>query len=305
MRQPAFLSVFEEGALTLSRSPLDTSNSGATHKLTAGCEEEVLAFLGERPIHTIIMSGFIRDNGLESPLNRGAFYACRSAEGQLEGVALIGHSTLIEVRSETALAAFAHLARDNPDIRMIIGEQEKIGRFWNHYAEWKQVPHSRCRELLFEQRWPFPAPDVVRGLRLATPDDLTPVMTAHSRMAEEELGVNPLLTDPQGFRLRCARRIERGRVWVWIRHGRLIFKADVISDTPEVIYLEGLYVDPRERGRGYGGRCLAQVSRNLLARTQVLCLLVSEHNRAAQALYRKVGYIATSCYETIFLHPSA
>ncbi len=34
---------------------------------------EVLAFLNERPLYTVVMSGLIRDNGPESPLNRGTF----------------------------------------------------------------------------------------------------------------------------------------------------------------------------------------------------------------------------------------
>jgi len=45
-----------------------------TEKLTNSCQPEVLTFLAHRPIHTVAMVGFINDNGLESPLNRGAFY---------------------------------------------------------------------------------------------------------------------------------------------------------------------------------------------------------------------------------------
>src|ERR687889_353021 len=45
---------------------------------------EVLAFLAERPLHTIGMAGYIRENGVESPLNRGTFYAARNALGRLE-----------------------------------------------------------------------------------------------------------------------------------------------------------------------------------------------------------------------------
>jgi len=59
--------------------------------------------LAERPLHTVCIAGFIRDNGLESPLNRGRFYACRNSEGLLEGVALIGHATLIEARTTRAM----------------------------------------------------------------------------------------------------------------------------------------------------------------------------------------------------------
>jgi len=79
----------------------------AAHVLTTGEESEVLSFLSARPVHTVIMASFIRDNGLVSPLNRGTFYGCRDEEGRLVGVALIGHATLVETESDDALAAFA------------------------------------------------------------------------------------------------------------------------------------------------------------------------------------------------------
>ena len=87
-----------------------------------------------------------------------------------------------------------------------------------------------------------------------------------------------------------ARRVESGRVWLLVEDGQLVFKADIASDTPDCIYLEGLYVDPLLRGRSYGLRCLAQMGRQLLARTRVLSALVNEENAAAQALFQKAGY---------------
>ena len=74
-----------------------------TARLTDGCEAEVLAFLADRPLHTVSLTGLIEDNGLVSPLNRGAFYGCRNRQGQLEGVALIGHATLMETTTYRAL----------------------------------------------------------------------------------------------------------------------------------------------------------------------------------------------------------
>jgi predicted GNAT family acetyltransferase len=37
-------------------------------------------------------------------------------------------------------------------------------------------------------------------------------------------------------------------VWVIVKDQRLIFKADIQAETPEVIYLEGVYVSPKARG---------------------------------------------------------
>jgi predicted GNAT family acetyltransferase len=87
--------------------------------------------------------------------------------------------------------------------------------------------------------------------------------------------------DPEGFRQRCLRRIEQGRVWVWTEEGRLIFKADIVSETPEVKYVEGIWVTPDQRGRGYGLRCLSQLSRELLAGSSAVTLLVNEKTQQA------------------------
>jgi len=71
-------------------------------------------------------------------------------------------------------------------------------------------------------------------------------MPVHAAIAESESGVNPLQSDPVGFRNRCARRIEQERVWVVVRDGRLVFKADVQSESDQVAYLEGIYVAPED-----------------------------------------------------------
>jgi predicted GNAT family acetyltransferase len=276
----------------------------AVQALTREHEREVLAFLARRPLHTVILASYIRDNGLVSPLNRGTFYGCRNAEGWLEGVALIGHATVFEAHTDAALEAFARLAQECPSAHVMMGEQEKIERFWSYYAEAGQLPRLISRELLFEQKWPVQVREDVPGLRLATPDDLDLVAPVQAEMAFEESGINPLETDPLGFRTRCARRIEQRRVWVWVEEGRLIFKADIIAETPEVNYLEGIWVNPEERGKGYGLRCMSQLSRSLLMQTDAVSLLVNEQNKRALALYPKAGYKLRGCYDTIFLKKS-
>ena len=285
---------------------LQPEPSFLVHPLTeADDEAEILAFLAGRPVHAVVMSGLVRDNGLESSFNRGTFYAARDAEGRLEGVALIGHATFVEARTESALKAFALLAQSERNAHMILGEQETISRFWGHYAHSGQRPRLFCRELLFEQRWPVAACAPVAALRRATLEDLLLVMPVHAALAYEESGVNPLDVDLQGFRLRYARRIEHGRVWVLVENGHLIFKADVASETPERVYVEGVYVERENRRQGHGLRCLSQLGRLLLTRSDAVCALVNEQNLVAQSLVLKAGYKLGGYYETIFLERAA
>jgi predicted GNAT family acetyltransferase len=270
-------------------------------ELNTSDESEVLKFLAQRPIHTVGMVGFIQDNGLVSPLNRGTFYGCRNRQGQLEGVALIGHATLLETTTDRAIEALAEIAQTCTTTHMIMGEKERIADFWNCYAGAGQEMRRACRELLFELRWPVEALDEVSGLRLATSDDIEMVMPIQARMAFDESGVNPMERDLEGFRRRCARRIEQGRTWVWIVNGELIFKADILSDTSSVIYLEGVWINTDCRSQGYGLRCMSQLACTLLCRTRSLCVLVNENNNEAHTFYQRAGYKLRSIYDTIFL----
>lgn len=269
--------------------------------LTDEHQQEALAFLAARPPHTAIMSGWIRDNGVVSPLNRGAFYACRDSRGRLEGVALIGRFVMFETTSDAALKASARFAQDCSPFHMAMGEEGKLERFWNYYKQPRQTPRLVCHDLLFEQRQPVDGFAAVHGLRRATPDDLAHLLPAHAQMVLEETGVNPMEVDPAGFRQRYARRIELGRVWVWAERGRLIFKVDVVTETPEVIYIEGVYVHPERRRMGYGVRCLSQLSRNLLTGRNSICGFTEAGNKVAAACYHKTGYKLRGRYTKIYL----
>lgn len=263
--------------------------------------DEVTGFLAARPLDTVFMSGLIRDNGLVSPLNRGAFYGCRGADGRLQGVALVGHATLVEARTPGALRAIAEVAKGCRSAHMILGESGVIERFWHHYADGGRAPRLLCRELLLEKKGPTAVLEHVPSLRPAAESDLDLILPVHAQLAAEESGVDPLETDPEGFRLRCARRVQMGRAWLAFEGGRLSFKADIFTETPAVAYLEGVYVAPELRGRGYGLRCLTQLCRQLLSRTGAVRLLANEQNARAVRFYERAGFKLQGLYDTVFL----
>jgi len=287
--------------------PAALAGNQQVQPLDNGHKAEVLSFLAARPLHTFIKTSWIYDNGLSSPFNRGTFYGCRDAKGQLEGVALIGHITLFETQTNSAVAAFAKLTQSCSSAHAVLSEENKINRFMSYYEKGDNPPRLVCRELLMEKRSAENL-DSVPSLRLATSEELDLVVPIHAQTAVEESGVNPLDVDPSGFRERCARRIKQGRVWVAIEDERIKFKADIVSDTPNVIYLEGVYVSAEHRGNGYGARCVTQLTNHLLERTRAVCLLVNQTNSAAQASYRKAGYEFREYYDTLYLQqkqPSA
>ena len=269
------------------------------HKLTEGEAAEVLTFLANRPLHTFVMASFIRDNGLTGEANRGHHYAYRNEFGQIEGVALVGHLTLVETQSDAAMKSFAELTRDCANAHALVGEWTKVGQFLDHYSPEARTPRHLNRQLLMERNQPM-APKELNDLRPATMDDLDLVVPVHAQMAFEESGVNPLEKDPVGFRQRCARRIEKGRTWVVTSNGQLKFKADIAGETPEVIYLEGIYVAPDQRGDGFGSQCLIQLTNHLLRQAGSVCLLANLRNHAAQNCYRKAGFKLREYYDSLF-----
>lgn len=271
--------------------------------LTESCRAEVLEFLRVRPVHTVVMSSFIHDNGIESESHRGAFFGFRSLSGALEGVALIGHTTLVEARSADALAAFALKARESrTPIHLMMSDGDSIERFWQLYAgSGERAPHLVCEERLFEIKHPVLVRDAVPGLRLAAREELPAVAEAHAAVAFAESGVDPLQKDRDGFLQRVRRRIEQNRVWVVFEEGKLVFKADVIAETAEVMYLEGIYVDEESRGKGLGANCLSQLSRVLLEKVKSVCLLSNVGFDQAHRAYRKAGFKSEDSCVTIFV----
>jgi len=277
---------------------------GNVTRLRSGQETEVLNFLAERPIHTVAMMSMIRDNGLTSPFNRGVFYGYRDLNGRLEGVALIGHATLLESVSDRALSALSRVARNCNAIHMIMGEQDRIDEFWSSYSEEGHAKRHSCVEQLFELSTPMIVPGGDTELRLATVDEVDLVMLVQAVLAFEESGVNPLQADPEGFRLRCLRRIQQGRTWVVVDNGSLVFKGEVISQTTNVAYLEGIWTRHDKRQNGDSVRYLCELSRKLLQEVNSVCLLVNEKNLRAKAFYRKCGFLFRASYKTIFLKMS-
>ncbi len=270
--------------------------------LTETNRAEVLEFLNLKPVHTVVLVSFIQDNGLESADNRGRFYGYRSAKGTLEGVALIGHTTIIEARSTDSLQAFAIVARTSKTpIHLLMSSGNTTETFWKYFAADGRQPRLVCTEILFELNFPFFAQKCRWNVRLAKAEELEQIAEAHAQIAFLESGVDPLVKDREGFLKRALRRIEKHRTFVVFENDRLLFKADVAAESSEVFYLEGIYVAPEMRGKGIGASCLAKLSLELLNRKQHICLLTNVDCKFAHRSFEKAGYKNAGKCTTIFV----
>ena len=276
-------------------------DQGVIAELTDSDVAEVTAFLNIRPVHTVVMASFIRDNGIVSELNRGTFYGYRNGRGELEGVALLGHSTLIESRSEEAMLAFATKAKtESVTINLIMSEHEDALKFWQYYAG-SSEPRLTCTELLFETSFPMLVRVCDLDITLAAHDQIEQIAEAHAEVAFLETGVDPMVRDRQGFLERVARRIEMGRTFVVFDGDKLLFKADIIAEADGIVYLEGIYVAPDARGKGIGSKCLSRLTRMLLDRTDKICMLSNVRFESAHKSFENAGYRVTGRCTTLFV----
>ncbi len=263
---------------------------------------EVQSFLSIRPVHTVVMSSFIVDNGIESELNRGKFYGYRNLAGELEGVALIGHTTLVEARTDEALKALAFKARTSETpIYLVMLNGNDAETFWKYLSGGVSEPRLKCIEELFEISFPFAVQQSEWKIQNADMSQLLPVAEAQAEVAFIESGVDPMVRDREGFLKRVARRIEQKRVFVAMDGDKMVFKADIVAETDNVIYLEGVYVSPDYRGNGIGSKCLSSLSLELLNRVENICLLSNVEFKGAHKSFAKAGYKNTDQCTTLFV----
>jgi len=282
-------------------TPFSESDLSRVIRLMDEDRTEVLAFLRIRPVHTVVMASFINDNGLESDLNRGAFFAYRDEAGKLEGVALLGHTTLIEARSDRAMAAFAKRAKiDRTAINLIMSEHEGALDFWKHYAPGAS-PRLNFTELLFETAFPMLVRDCEYDVRPAALTELDQIAEAHAEVTFIESGRDPMVSDREGFLQRVARRIEMGRTFVVFDGDKLIFKADIVAEADGIVYLEGVWVATELRGNGIASKCLSKLNLFLLERADTICMLSNERFTGAHRSFEKAGYRATGRCTTLFV----
>jgi len=280
----------------------DGPRSWRATELSNKDHEEALNFLALRPLHTVFMASLISENGIVSERNRGAFYGVRSVDGKFSGIGLIGHATLIEARNDGAMQALASGARSTPiPIVLTRGERHEINRFWTCYQASDTQPRLVCNEQLLVHHSRHSRLTTTDKIRPATRKHLEDVININVDLFISESGRNPMKDNPYGFRERIARRIDRKRVWISHDNHGITFKADIVADTPQAIYLESIWVNPKRRGQGHGLECLTNLNSLLLRRTDAICVTVNEKFRGLTAFYQKAGFNKHSSYQTIYL----
>jgi RimJ/RimL family protein N-acetyltransferase len=249
--------------------------------------DQVLAFCAEEPVERVFLEDIAR-RGL------GRFSAVAGSDGRLEALCHIGANI---VPSGSRCAAFADAAARS-GARMVIGEERAVDELWS--AARRRMPRprdDRPGQPVYALREP-PEPGET-GLRAARLSDLELLVPACAEAHREEIGVDPLQSDAEGFRWRTRQQIEEGRSWLWLEDVVIRFKAEASAWTPAAVQLQQVWVDPQARRRGYGRRALSDLCRLLLERVPAVCLFVRPENEPALRLYDAVGMTRELTYRSL------
>jgi len=249
--------------------------------------EQILAYCAESPIERVFLEDVARRG-------QGRFAGVENDDGRLGALCHLGTNV---VPSGLGCEAFVDEARRAAP-RMLIGEQEAVTALWDAgRRKLGRAREDRVGQPGYVIREP-PEPGGT-GLRAARRSDLDVLVPACAQAHFEELSVDPLQRDPNGFRWRTRAQIEEGRSWVWIEGGVILFKAEASAWTPHAVQLQQVWTDPPARGLGHATRALRDLIGLLLARVPVVCLFVRAENDVAIRLYERVGMRHTIDYRSV------
>jgi hypothetical protein len=146
---------------------------------------------------------------------------------------------------------------------------------------------------------PLVAPDsLVRPVR---PGELDILLPASVDMFTEEVGVSPVGADGgAAYRARVMELIRAGRSFARIEGGRVVFKAEIGSVTPQVCQVQGVWVPPDLRGRGIASHGMAAVVAIAIESiAPIVTLYVNDYNAPARAAYRRAGFIEAGTFMSV------
>jgi hypothetical protein len=249
--------------------------------------DQVLAFCAEEPVERVFLEDIAR-RGL------GRFSALAGPDGRLDALCHVGANV---VPSGGGCAAFAEPAARS-GARMVIGEERAVSELWEEAQRRMPRPRDdRPGQPVYALREP-PEPGET-GLRAARLFDLDVLVPACAEAHREEIGVDPLKRDAEGFRWRTRQQIDERRSWLWVEEGVIRFKAEASAWTPAAVQLQQVWVDPQARRRGYARRALADLCRLLLDQVPAVCLFVRPENVPALRLYDSIGMTRELTYRSL------
>ncbi|WP_431877648.1 GNAT family N-acetyltransferase [Micromonospora marina] len=151
--------------------------------------------------------------------------------------------------------------------------------------------HTRLH-LLDHLTPPAPVPGALRAATTGDVDLVAAWFGAFMADADEQAG-RPRGTSAHETpdRVELLRRIRDGRVWFWTDEAGAPVHLTAANPTSFGVARVGpVYTPPEQRGRGWAGNAVAEVSRRLTAEGARVCLFTDQANPVSNRLYARLGF---------------
>jgi uncharacterized protein len=262
-----------------------------------------LAVLDRDPVANAFVTSRVQVAGLD-PWRLGGEMWGWYEDGALASLCYAGANLVPLCATPRAVRGFADRARRaGRRCSSIVGPAETTAALWRLLEpSWGPAREVRPNQpLMVTDRLPDTVtPDpYVRRVRK---DEMDTIMPACVAMFTEEVGVSPLAGDGGLlYQARVAELVGAGRSFARVdRDGKVVFKAEIGAATPRACQIQGVWVAPEYRGRGFAAPGMAAVLRYALADVApVVSLYVNDYNTAARAAYRRVGFRETGAFMSV------
>ena len=210
-----------------------------------------------------------------------------------------------DARAEVASAMVARLSRP----AALVGEANLTldlwGRLEPRWGPARQVRPSQVSMVMRRDPEPDRIPRVaLEPLRRASMEDYTHLLPAAAHMFLGEVGYDPLQHGRDAYEERLAHLVRSGRSYLMYGdvNGRrdVVFKAEVGVVGGGVAQIQGVWVQPSLRGRGYGSAGMVQLVEQVRKdHAPAVSLYVNDFNEAALGAYESTGFERVGTFATV------
>lgn len=252
------------------------------------------------PVTSCMVAARVESAGLTPRLLGGELWSASRPE---ETLCFSGTNLMPLSGSAEHLDRYAARALEVPRrCTSVVGPAELALQLWGRLeGAWGAPREIRPDQPLLALADP-PAVPGDAGVRLVTGADMDAYFPAAVEMFIGEVGVDPRAGDGgRSYRRRLAALISARRVFARFDGPRVIFKAEIGALSRRVGQIQGVWVDPEYRGRGYGAAGTAAVVAAIVAQGRIASLYVNGYNRAARETYRAVGFEQVGTFATVLI----
>ena len=228
--------------------------------------------------------------------------------GELRSVCWSGANLVPVEATPDAVEVFAQRARrQGRHCSSIVGPAGTVLALWRYLqSSWGPAREVRPHQpLMATSSPPVVPPDP--AVRRTRPSELELLLPACVAMFTEEVGYSPVAADGGAlYRSQVSGLVGAGRSFARIDAGpggpEVVFKAELGSVTHQAVQVQGVWVNPRYRGRGLAAPGMAAVVEAVLSGiAPIAALYVNDYNIAARRAYYRTGFTDVGEAMTVLL----